>query len=96
MANETRPPCEVAAEAAKTVDPQVCKIHNPDDFGRITRGIKVARCMQSPSSYGEPRPRECLTGGGGDHDNRRTRLFTFRAAFVGRDGDGRPDWVQKV
>lgn len=60
MANEMRPTCEVAAEAAKT-DHQVYKIHNQDDFGRITRGIKVARCMQSPSSYGEPpvQSREC-------------------------------------
>ncbi|KAL0131280.1 hypothetical protein PUN28_002681 [Cardiocondyla obscurior] len=51
MANETRPTCETPTEAAKSADHQVYKIHNLDDFNRITRGIKVARCMQSPSSY---------------------------------------------
>ncbi|XP_029173254.1 ankyrin repeat and zinc finger domain-containing protein 1-like [Nylanderia fulva] len=49
MANETNSLCQ--QEAAKEVDHQTFKIHNSDDFGRITRGIKVARCMQSPSPY---------------------------------------------
>ncbi|XP_020298776.1 ankyrin repeat and zinc finger domain-containing protein 1-like [Pseudomyrmex gracilis] len=33
------------------MDHQTYKVHNPDDFNRITKGIKVARCMQSPPSY---------------------------------------------
>lgn len=41
----------------KTMDDQsqVFRIHNPDDFNLITKGIKVARCMQSRSSYGKLR-----------------------------------------
>ncbi|XP_036148838.1 ankyrin repeat and zinc finger domain-containing protein 1 isoform X2 [Monomorium pharaonis] len=47
MENETHQPSEIA----KTTDHQVYKIHSSDDFSRITRGIKVARCMQSSSSF---------------------------------------------
>ncbi|XP_032667918.1 ankyrin repeat and zinc finger domain-containing protein 1-like [Odontomachus brunneus] len=47
MANESRETCLVAT---KVMDHQIFKIHNPDDFNRITRGIKVAQCMQSRSS----------------------------------------------
>lgn len=54
MANETHSSGEVMTEAAKTAN-QLYKIHDQDDFSRITKGIKVARCMQSPSSYGELR-----------------------------------------
>ncbi|XP_018314049.1 ankyrin repeat and zinc finger domain-containing protein 1 [Mycetomoellerius zeteki] len=50
MANETHSSGEVMTEAAKTAN-QLYKIHDQDDFSRITKGIKVARCMQSPSSY---------------------------------------------
>ncbi|KAG5319103.1 ANKZ1 protein, partial [Acromyrmex heyeri] len=50
MANETCSSGEVMTEAAKTAN-QLYKIHNQDDFSRITKGIKVARCMQSPSTY---------------------------------------------
>lgn len=49
MMNETNPSCQTST---KTMDQQIYKIHNEDDFDRITKGIKVARCMQSPSSYG--------------------------------------------
>jgi len=52
MANETCSSGEVMTEAAKTAN-QLYKIHNQDDFSRITKGIKVARCMQSPSTYGK-------------------------------------------
>ncbi|KAM0730163.1 tRNA endonuclease ANKZF1 [Formica fusca] len=48
MANETHP---LWAKQGKEVDHQIYKIHNPDDFERITKGIKVARCMQSSSPY---------------------------------------------
>ncbi|KAL6444868.1 hypothetical protein ACFW04_002116 [Cataglyphis niger] len=48
MANETPP---LWTKEGKEIDHQICKIHNPDDFKRITKGIKVARCMQSPSPY---------------------------------------------
>ncbi|XP_070166528.1 tRNA endonuclease ANKZF1 [Polyergus mexicanus] len=48
MANETHP---LWAKQGKEVDHQIYKIHNPDDFERITKGIKIARCMQSPSPY---------------------------------------------
>ncbi|XP_014477833.1 PREDICTED: ankyrin repeat and zinc finger domain-containing protein 1-like [Dinoponera quadriceps] len=47
MESESRQACQVATKA---VDHQIFKIHNPDDFNRITRGIKVAQCMQSRSS----------------------------------------------
>ncbi|XP_011152539.1 ankyrin repeat and zinc finger domain-containing protein 1 [Harpegnathos saltator] len=47
MVNETDQACQVAT---KEMDHQIFKIHNPDDFSRITRGIKVAQCMQSRSS----------------------------------------------
>ncbi|XP_072749414.1 tRNA endonuclease ANKZF1 [Anoplolepis gracilipes] len=46
--NKAHPLCK--QEPAKE-DHQTCKIHNPDDFHRITRGIKVARCMQLSSPY---------------------------------------------
>lgn len=51
MASETQPPCQQGA--AKDVDHQTYKIHDPDDFDRVTKGIKVARCMQLPSPYGK-------------------------------------------
>lgn len=74
MANETRSPSEVVAEVTKTTDHQVYKIHNFDDFSRITKGIKVARCMQSSSSYGEPHTMKSE-----NHDrDPRLRLFIFR------------------
>lgn len=50
MARETHQACQVATEV---MNHQIFKIHNPDDFNRITRGIKVAQCMQSRSSYGK-------------------------------------------
>jgi len=89
MANETRP---LGCEATKTADHQIYKIHNSDDFIRITKGIKVARCMQSPSSYGEPRTRfcECLM---------KMCLFislSRSAPLLKWDGDGCSDWEQKV
>lgn len=37
------------------MDHQVFRIHNHEDFVRITKGIKVARCMQLKSSSGKSR-----------------------------------------
>lgn len=34
------------------MDHQIFKIYNQEDFNRITKGIKVAQCMQSRSSSG--------------------------------------------
>ncbi|EZA52420.1 hypothetical protein DMN91_012080 [Ooceraea biroi] len=42
------------------MDNPTCKIHNSDDFNRITKGIKVARCMQT-SSCSEPDTAQVFT-----------------------------------
>lgn len=34
------------------MDQRMYKIYNKEDFDRITKGIKVAQCMQSRSSSG--------------------------------------------